>query len=228
MIAAALISGAAFAQEESIAYKNDATVQAFGAFVKTTNENRIQQSATNSAGVLATYRFFFNDHNGVEVNYGYSQNTQNYTGVGGVDSRSHEVSAAYVLRFPMKRWTPFVLAGAGGLVFQPNNFSGADTEARAAGIYGGGADINLSQHIFVRAEYRGLIYNSPTFGLTALGGVERIGSRTVPSLRLASVTASETRERRDSRGQRSGNRISVGTDWCRAWFFAKAQERTRR
>jgi outer membrane immunogenic protein len=99
-----------------------------------------------------------------------------------VDSRSHEVSAAYVLRFPMKRWTPFVLAGAGALVFQPNSFSLADTQARAAGVYGAGADINLSQHVFVRAEYRGLIYNSPTFGLTALSGADRITHRAEPSI----------------------------------------------
>jgi opacity protein-like surface antigen len=82
----------------------------------------------------------------------------------------------------MKRWTPFVLAGAGGLVFQPNNFSLADTQARAAGVYGGGADINLSRHVFVRAEYRGLIYNSPTFGLTALSGTDRITHRAEPSI----------------------------------------------
>jgi hypothetical protein len=124
----------------------------------------------------------FNDHNGVELNYGYSHNTQNYVGLGGVDSRSHEVSVAYVLRFPMRRWTPFVLAGAGGLVFQPNNVSLADTQARAAGVYGGGADINLSRHVFVRAEYRGLIYNSPTFGLMALSGADRITHRAEPSI----------------------------------------------
>src|SRR4029077_4876495 len=182
VIAAALMSGAAFAQEEDAAYKNEAAVQAFGAFVKTTSQNGIKQSETNGAGVLATYRFFFNDHNGVELNYGYSQNTQNYVGLGGVDSRSHELSVAYVLRFPMKRWTPFVLAGAGGLVFQPNNFSLADTQARAAGVYGGGADINLSRHVFVRAEYRGLIYNSPTFGLTGLSGADRITHRAEPSI----------------------------------------------
>lgn len=175
------MTAAAFAQEENVAYKNDAAVQAFGSFVKSTNQNGIEQSATNSGGVLASYRFFFNNHNGVELNYGYSQNTQNYT-VLGVDSRSHEASADYVLRFPMKRWTPFVLAGAGGLVLQPNNFSAADTQARATGIYGAGADINLSQHIFVRAEYRGLIYNSPTFGLAGLSAADRITHRAEPSI----------------------------------------------
>jgi hypothetical protein len=34
----------------------------------------------------------------------------------------------------------------------------------------------------VRAEYRGLIYNSPTFGLMALSGADRITHRAEPSI----------------------------------------------
>ena len=41
-------------------------------------------------------------------------------------------------------------------------------QARAAFVYGGGADFSLSKHIFMRAEYRGLVYNAPDFGLPAL------------------------------------------------------------
>src|SRR5215469_6031972 len=68
----------AFAQEESPVYKNEASVQAFGSFVKSTSSNGVDQSASNSGGVLASYRFFFNSHNGVELNYGYALNTQTY------------------------------------------------------------------------------------------------------------------------------------------------------
>jgi len=46
-------------QVESPAYKNEASVQAFGSFVKTTTSNGVDQSATNSGGVLARHRFFF-------------------------------------------------------------------------------------------------------------------------------------------------------------------------
>ena len=80
-----------------------------------------------------------------------------------------EGSAAY-FRLPMRHYTPFVLAGVGGLVFDPKDFVGAGTQARAAFVYGGGADFNLTRHIFVRAEYRGLVYNSPTYGLPVLAG----------------------------------------------------------
>ncbi|PYT20030.1 MAG: hypothetical protein DMG58_34950 [Acidobacteria bacterium] len=54
--AAILFGGAlaalpAFSQEGG---RSDATVQAFGSFVKTTTDNGVQQGATNSGGVLAS------------------------------------------------------------------------------------------------------------------------------------------------------------------------------
>src|SRR5258705_4277191 len=77
--------------------KNEVSVQAFGSFVKSTTDNSIENKATNSGGVLSSYRYFFNTHHGVEANYGYSLNTQNYgstSGVLGVKSYSHEISGA--------------------------------------------------------------------------------------------------------------------------------------
>jgi len=184
VMAAATISLPAFSQEEG-PNRNEVTVQAFGSFLKTTTDNGVEQSATNSGGVLASYRFFFNNYNGVEVNYGYSLNNQNFTypgGSTGVQAYSNEVSAAYVVRRPMRYWTPFLLAGTGGLVFDPKNTPGVDSQARAEFIYGGGADFRLSNHIYVRAEYRGLLYTSPDFGLPALAGSGRITHRAEPSI----------------------------------------------
>jgi opacity protein-like surface antigen len=34
--------------------------------------------------------------------------------------------------------------------------------------YGGGADFPIVKHILLRAEYRGLVYSTPDFGLTQL------------------------------------------------------------
>src|SRR6266852_2049151 len=65
----------AFSQELG---RSEASVQAFGSFVKSTTENGVPQGATNSGGVLASYRYFFHYNHGVEVNYGYSLNTQTY------------------------------------------------------------------------------------------------------------------------------------------------------
>ena len=174
----------AFSQSETPG-KNEVSVQAFGSFVKSTTNNGIENTATNSGGVLGSYRYFFNTHSGVEANYGYSLNTQNYGSTGGVlgvKSYSHEVSAAYVFRLPMRKFTPFVLAGAGGLIFDPKDFAGASSQARAAFVYGGGADFDVTHHVFVRAEYRGFVYNSPTYDLTSLSGVDRTTHRAEPSV----------------------------------------------
>ena len=165
--------------------RSEVSVQAFGSWVKNTTQNGVQQDATNSGGVLANYRFFFTKSHGVEINYGYSLNTQNYglaTGPIGVKANQHEVTAAYVYRHPMKRFTPFVEAGVGGLVFDPKDDPTASTQARAAFVYGGGADFNITHHIFARAQYRGFVYNSPTFDVVAANGLDRITHRAEPSV----------------------------------------------
>ncbi len=178
IIAILLAAVPAFAQEEYS--KQEVSVQAIGSFVKSTWDKGVEQTASNSGGALANYRYFFNKNNGVEANYAFSSNTQSYSGLGGVDTRNNEVSAAYVFRMPLKHFTPFALAGAGGLVFDPKDFTGASTQTRAAFVYGAGADYNLSSQVFLRAEYRGLVYNSPTYG--AFNGLDRITHRAEPSV----------------------------------------------
>ncbi|MGA3237547.1 MAG: porin family protein [Bryobacteraceae bacterium] len=182
ILAASVATLPAFAQE---AGRSEVSVQAFGSFVKSTTDNGVQQSASDSGGVLANYRFFFTNDNGVEVNYGYSLNTQTYglpTGPVGVKAHQDEVTAAYVYRHPLRRFTPFAEAGAGALIFDPTDAPGASTQSRAAFVYGAGADFNLVKHIFLRAEYRGLVYDSPTFGLSDTLGPDRVTHRAEPSV----------------------------------------------
>lgn len=165
--------------------KSEVSVQAFGSFVANTTSNGVQQSATDSGGVLANYRYFFSASHGVEVNYGYSLNTQSYalpTGPLGVKANQHEVTAAYVYRHAMRSFTPFAEAGVGGLVFDPTGGSSGSTQARAAFVYGAGVDVNLASHLFLRAEYRGLVYNSPTFDLSQALGADRVTHRAEPSV----------------------------------------------
>jgi outer membrane immunogenic protein len=183
-LAAAFAIPQAFAQQEGT-YKSEVSVQALGSFLKETDNDGVRQSATNSGGVLANYRYFFNRNHGVELNYGYTQNTQSYgllsAGPTSVRVRANEVTAAYVFRYPMHRITPFALAGVGGLVFTPFDGALGSTQARAAFTYGGGADFTVTDHIFLRAQYRGLIYNSPTFDLAGLNGLDRFTHQAVPS-----------------------------------------------
>ena len=174
----------AFSQSES-PQGNEISVQAFGSFVTGTTQNGIENKATHSGGVLGTYRHFFSEHHGVEANYGYALNTQSYalnSGTLGVKTYAHEVSGAYVFRLPLRNVTPFALAGAGALVFDPKDFVGTSTQTRAAFVYGAGVDFNLSRHIFARAQYRGLVYNSPTYDLPTLAGVDRVTHRAEPSI----------------------------------------------
>lgn len=175
----------AFSQREMETSGHEVSAQAFGSFVTSTTQNGIENKATHSGGVLGSYRYWFNKYHGIEANYGYALNTQSYgntSGVIGVKTYSNEVSGAYVFRYPLRKFTPFVLAGAGALVFDPKDFVGAKTQGRAAFVYGGGADYNLSRRVFVRAEYRGFVYNSPTYDLPTLSGVDRVTHRAEPSI----------------------------------------------
>src|SRR3981081_2213876 len=93
VLGGSLLSLPAFAQDENPQYKSEASVQAFGSFLTSTVNNGVEQKATDSGGVLARYRFFFNKNHGVELNYGHSVNTQSYGLLGGplvIDSYSHE------------------------------------------------------------------------------------------------------------------------------------------
>ena len=170
---------------QEIGYRSSAAVQYFGSFQSGTNDNGVTHDSSNSGGVLATYRFYFNRYHGVETNYGYTRNTQHYA-LGGDRSdlpvNAHEVTAAYVLRRPGRTWTPFALAGAGALVFAPDN-SGLDAQARATFVYGVGADVNFSDRWFLRAQYRGLVFNSPVIGVSTVAS-ERLTHQAQPSIGL--------------------------------------------
>ena len=115
-------------------------------------------------------------------NYGYTLNSQRYALNGNVSSTaaySHEATAAYVWRMPLRRVTPFALAGAGSLVFDPKDIAG-DALARPLFVYGAGADFDLGSHWFLRAQYRGLVYNSPILGASTVAA-ELLTHRAEPS-----------------------------------------------
>jgi opacity protein-like surface antigen len=178
MLAGSLVP--AYAQE----FKQDAAVQITGNYTKETEENGVRANASDSAGFLGTYRYFFGTHHGVEGNYGYTRNTQRAF-LGGLQAgtkvNTHEVSAAYVLRFPTGRVTPFALAGVGALVFdQPN--SSVEQVTKASFVYGGGADFHISNRAFIRAQYRGQVFNSPNLGPAIVLASERLTHVAQPSV----------------------------------------------
>jgi opacity protein-like surface antigen len=173
---------------QDLSYRQEATAQAAGSFVKTTTDDGVQQTATHTGNILGTYRYYFTRHSGVELNYGWTRGTQNYqfgTNSIGIASNVHEVSAAYVYRIPFQQWSLFVLGGGGALVFDPRNnvnVPGAAWQAKGAFNYGGGADFDITRRVFLRAEYRGLIYSSPTYDVGSLRGMDRLTHRAAPSI----------------------------------------------
>ena len=83
-------------------------------------------------------------------------------------------------RLPLRRITPFALAGTGSLIFDPKDFGG-DALARPVFVYGAGADFDLGSRWFLRAQYRGLVYNSPTLAVSTVSA-ELLTHRAEPSV----------------------------------------------
>ena len=154
--------------------RNEVSVQGTGFFTKDSDNNGVTQHTTDSGGFLVSYRNRFSRLFGADLSYGYTRSTQqNLTSVGAfnVQSNIHQATAALVAHAPGRvlGFRPFALAGAGALTFSPtNNFGGialgADTQAKAAFVYGGGGDYDINDHFALRLEYRGLVYKRPDFG----------------------------------------------------------------
>jgi opacity protein-like surface antigen len=179
-IAAAILgiletASGAIAQERPF---QEISVQGTGFFTKDSSRNGLNQHATDTGGVLVSYRYHFNWWLAADASYGYSRNTQqNFTSSGLVSLQAtvHQATGALVVTAPRRifRLDPYVLAGAGALIFDPTGsgggfVSGAQSQCRAAFVYGGGADYELTKHFMLRAEYRGFVYERPDFGLDAL------------------------------------------------------------
>jgi opacity protein-like surface antigen len=157
---------------------NEVSVQGTGFFTKDSDNNGVIQHSTDSGGLLVSYRNLFSRWFGADLSYGYTRDTQlNFTPVGAsrVQSDVHQTTAALVAHTPGRvfGFRPFALAGAGALTFSPvNNFGGiaigADTQAKAAFVYGGGADYDINDHFALRLEYRGLVFKRPDFGMNLL------------------------------------------------------------
>ena len=154
------------------------SVQGTGFFTKDSSGNGINQHATDTGGFLLSYRYHFNRWLAADASYGYARNTQqNFTSSSqfGVQANMHQATGALVVTAPHRifRLAPYVLAGTGALVFDPTgnaggSVSGAQSQSKAAFVFGGGADYDLSRHFTLRAEYRGFVYGRPDFDLAAL------------------------------------------------------------
>jgi opacity protein-like surface antigen len=170
-----LLGVSAFAQES----RSEISLQGTGFFTKDTAGQGTTQRSTNAGGFLVGYRYHINRWLAAEAVYGYDRNLQQYfapAGLARIQANVHQATGGFVLRVPAParfRINPYVLAEGGALVFDPtgNSFGtvpGAERQTTGVFAYGGGADFPIVKHISLRAEYRGLVYSAPDFGLSAL------------------------------------------------------------
>ena len=169
-----VLAGTAMAQEEM---RSQVNLQFTGLIPKDSSGNGITDHTTRSGGLLAGYTFNLNRWTAVESDYGYSRNTQTYSGLFGTSALQadvHELMGVFVLRIPagVRKVRPYALAGAGALRFDPTsnlgNTPGALAQSKGIFVYGGGVNFDVARHMGVRAEYRGLLAKAPDFNLTGL------------------------------------------------------------
>jgi opacity protein-like surface antigen len=162
------------AQESS---KMDVSINVNGLFPRHAENNGLAQSASASAGVLASFRYSPSRFATFEFNYGHARDIQYFTSAGvqsSVHTGVHEVTGAYVLSLPWHtaRFQPFALVGAGIMQFNPISsgtcVSGTQSQTKPAVLWGAGVNYDLSRHFALRLQYRGLFYAGPDFKVTSL------------------------------------------------------------
>jgi opacity protein-like surface antigen len=136
----------------------------------------VQVSANVGEGAMISYRFMLTPSSALEANYGITyHNTMHYlvsnTNTYLINTRTQEISFAYVRSFNFRRWNPFVEAGPGVLIFLPIRDSTTQTldakqETGVGGLYGAGIAYEISPSFDIRAEYRGFVTKVPTFGIS--------------------------------------------------------------
>jgi opacity protein-like surface antigen len=167
--------GLGAAQEQ----RSEIAVQGTGFFTKDSSGQGVSQHATETGGFLVSYRYWFSRWVGAQADYGYDRNAQQFfsgASFSTVQANIHQVTGGFVFGVPHPislRISPYVLAEGGALVFDPTgnlggSVPGADAESRGTFVYGGGASVPLTKHFSLRAEYRGLVYNAPDFGVKSL------------------------------------------------------------
>lgn len=167
-----VLTAAATAQE----MRSEVSAQATGVFTTHSIGRGIKEYTTNSGGFLADYRYHFKRWIALDATYGYTRNSQDFlslVGVTGIAAGVHQLTGVASIFLPAPSWlriSPYILSGGGGLIFEPvkNGTASMGTRSQAVGVfsYGGGLDVPWQRHFSIRAEYRGLLYKAPDFGLS--------------------------------------------------------------
>jgi len=171
--------GSAFAQD----FRSEVNFQGVANITRNSDNLDIPSEATKSGGFLAGYRYHLSPMFAIQGDYGYTRNTQKFFdpvfGETDIQANMQQLTGEAVITAPSQsKVRPYGLAGIGALSFRPtnslsNNFIGIGTgsgnnQTRAAFVYGGGVDFDLTPYVALRAEYRGLLYKIPDFQIPGL------------------------------------------------------------
>jgi outer membrane immunogenic protein len=163
--------------------RSEVNFQGTANITKNSDNLDIPSQATRSGGFLAGYRYHLSPVFAIQGDYGYTRNTQKYFdpvfGETDIQANMQQLTGEAVLTAPSSsKVRPYGLAGIGALFFRPtnslnNNFIGVGTgtgnnQTKAAFLYGGGIDFDLTRYMAFRAEYRGLVYKIPDFQISGL------------------------------------------------------------
>ncbi len=163
-------AGVGHAQES----RQDFSASAYGLFSPDVNGLGVLKQSDKALGFLGSYRYSVTPRSALELNYSFIQNTEHYKAVfqqnsDQVHTRMQEISGAYVYSRNYKNFNPFAEIGVGGLIFTPiRDFGTSQLDTRQntniGGLFGAGVAYEISPSFDIRAEYRGWIVKTPTFG----------------------------------------------------------------
>jgi outer membrane immunogenic protein len=171
LVGALMLSAAAGYAQES---RQDVSVSGTASFAPQITGNSVQKNTSMTLGLLASYRYLLTPRSGLELNYGYQQNTQYYVVFGkkqgGIHTLQQEISGAYVFNLNFRNFNPFIEAGPGVIIFDPLKDAGtSDLDAKRntniGGLFGAGVSYELSPSFDIRVEYRGFLVKTPNFSL---------------------------------------------------------------
>jgi outer membrane immunogenic protein len=144
----------------------------------------VQVHSNSALGALASYRYMLTPNSAIEANYGITyQNQYSYLISNSlripIQTRTQEISGAFVRSFTFKKYNPFLEAGPAGLIFLPIRNSGTGTQdakqqTQIGVLYGGGIAYEISPSFDIRAEYRAYVTKVPNFGLGSSNTTENL------------------------------------------------------
>ena len=165
--------------------KNELTIQGDGFFTKDSTGKGVENNPTYSGGFLAGYRYNLNRRFALEADYDYFRNSQDYPKSGTeIKTNVSAITGAAVVKLPkVSVLKPYLLAGGGGIIFDPHDAKSIETQARGSFVYGGGADLPVTKRVAFRVEYRGFVYRAPDFDRSDLK-TDKFTHSAVPSAGL--------------------------------------------